>query len=151
MSKPETWPWLSEECLYSEGLDPRWCGLCGSETDLVLWQEHLQDGQDTPTAVWITLCEHCSIFHIEDHPRLYRRVGIHEPTAGALSLCLDCRWRAGTICTNPLSRYRGGEGAAKFLTYPEPTWMHVRAARGGGTKWFFHGPVTGCKVKEVHP
>ena len=145
----KNWPFLSEECEETQGLHPRWCGLCGdSPIWLLIYQEHDGDDQPLPGAYFV-LCLKCAEARIDPHPRLYRCWGYHAPCPGAMPLCVDCVHRAGTVCLHPDSRYLGGKGLA--LEYPSPTTMFVRAAKGhGGPRTIFPGPVTGCPGKLTH-
>lgn len=145
MGESSFWPWLSEECLSAEGADPRWCGLCGARESLVVHQEH--GGQEEPLPVFVVLCEPCAARVIDAHPRLYTRLDQFAPAPGAMPLCIKCGHRAGTICTHPSSRYRGGPGVA--LAFPEPMGGFWDGAgkggrRAGGQFIIYQGPVRSC-------
>src|ERR1041384_214579 len=77
---------------------PNRCASCGRPDEhcpvdrgLTRWQEH--DHNDRPEPRVGVLCRACSNRLIEPHVRLYRPLGKHEPFAGCMALCIDCKWR----------------------------------------------------------
>lgn len=149
-------PFLTEECETTQGLDPRWCGLCGDQdtTRLLVIQEHDQhDGK--LIGAFFVLCHHCAEARIEPHERFYTVHGVHTPAPGPMPICANCVHRAGTFCLHPDSGYRGGTGLE--MTYPQPSVGFLdgydpKTRRRFGKSWTrFHGPVTACTGKITYP
>lgn len=153
------WPRLSETlpheaCVTSDGI--AWCQRCETEGELDVeirrWQEH--DGNDRPEPRYVLLCGPCGDRIVDPHPRLYRKLGQHEPAPGAMPICAACVYQhlqEHLGCGHPDLKANGGPGLQ--LTFPRPTEAFVDGVRGGRrTGWretWYSGPVTRCVGRAV--
>lgn len=120
---------------------PDACQACGATEDLSRWLEH--DEADAPTDVVVVLCRRCSDESIESHVRLYRRMDAYEPLPGSMPVCVDCVFRRGTGCVNPLLRKYGGPGLPIRLPKPSVAFIDFRGADGrlsGHADPIYHAP-----------
>ncbi len=149
----EPMPRLSAEVPLHDLSECNECGDLGSVRDpLAVWQEC--DEADVSEDIYLVLCRRCSDRLIPDHPRLYHRMVRHQPAPGAMPICTNCRWHAGTLCQHPRSKARGGPGVR--LDGPGAQWtsMQVRGAHGRRehrTGILYVGPVWGCDQKVLNP
>ncbi len=148
-----SWPKLSEDLKQPRTLTN--CLGCTDECSpdrLHRWMEH--DEADRPTGVVVVLCPICSGRIIGPHKRLYRLMAKHEPCAGAMLLCTDCKYQKDLGCLHPRSLKNGGVGIA--LIYPQPAtgfWDGrdpKTGKRTGGQFTRYLGPVTECDGKELN-
>lgn len=148
----ERHPFICQSCDY-RGLTA-WKGKAElpepEQCELRRWREH--DQQDKPENIIVVLCRECSDRLIEPHERLYDCIGIFAPAPGAMKICVQCEFRQGLHCSNPLLKENGGEGM--ILKMPKPThgfWdgSDARGRRVGGQRTFYSGPVTGCEGRKT--
>lgn len=99
---------------------PDSCQACGQtaagERTLERWREC--DEWDKPTRRIVVLCAPCARRLIRPHARLYIALSPNEPHTGTMPLCLECRWRRGCDCANPLARVNGGAGVPLVVRQP---------------------------------
>lgn len=129
---------------------PRRCQACNAVNEVWIlerWQEH--DDNDLPEPVIVVLCQTCSKWLIEPHPRLYRQLQRNEPFPGVLDLCVGCRHRDGTRCTSPDLKVNGGEGVAILIKKPDT--FHVRASKSYRSGWrkMWTESATLCQQREA--
>ena len=155
-------PGLSETLLARKS--PLVCQSCDCAhsilTPLARWQEC--DAWDKKTRVVVVLCQRCSDTLIESHPRLYHQLPSFAPFPGAMSICIDCRWRDGVTCNSPLwsdsgrIHISGGgvEPREEYLDiqYKEsPVSAIVCGGPAAGRMTFYRAPAIACSGKVERP
>jgi hypothetical protein len=134
--------------------DPRRCQSCGTahskRNPLERWIECDAYDRRQPNAPRVVLCSACAKRLIDPHPRLYLQAITFAAIEGCMGVCVECRYRDGTSCTNPRTADNGG-GGLDFGWEKPPARVHLYYGGKRGGRWttLYSGPVLSCSGREV--
>ena len=130
---------------------PLRCQRCAGVFDrakLGLWQE--ADHRDQFEAdKFLLLCKPCSEAVIEQHPRLYRPVGIWTPFPGLMTICATCAFRSDIYRKCIQAKLNGGTGVN--IKIPSPSRGFVDGKHYSGPFVHWSEPATDCDRREEAP